>query len=141
MRGREPGASSRLCPAGADLCRAVDTLLARGSAAADFFSWRGGLRQAERGCERELVCMARAGAGASPDPNSFSPPPRVISPRGPSSCGVRLEAKGLSPRAPRCLCGGSGEAKEWNEGGCGASGSSEAKVAGVGGAPDPSPRA
>lgn len=96
MRGREPGASARLCPAGAPLWRAVDTLPAPGSAAADFF-WRA--RKAERGWERQRVCVARAGAGASPDPNPFSALPRVSPLRGPSPCGRRSEAEGLSPRA------------------------------------------
>lgn len=96
VRGRQPGASARLCPAGAPLWRAADTLPAPGSAAADF-SWRA--RKAERGCERQRVCVARAGAGASPDPTPSSAPPRVSALRGPSPCGPRSEAEGLSPRA------------------------------------------
>lgn len=90
MRGRQPGASARLCPAGAALWRAVDTLPARGGAAAYFF-WRD--PKAERGCERRCVCVARAGSCASLG-SELSPQP----PEGTHS--VRSAPGGQRPVTP-----------------------------------------
>lgn len=131
MRGRQPGASARLCPAGAPLWRAADTLPAPGSAAADF-SWRA--RKAERGCERQRVCVARAGAGASPDPTPSSAPPRVSALRGPSPCGPRSEAEGLSPRALLTAFVAGARKPERGVQGAAARGSAEAEAAAAGGA-------
>lgn len=117
MRGREPARAH--ASARPELpCGGLGTPCLRGEAAAHFF-WRS--RQAERGWERERARVARAGACTTPQPSLFSsPPPRASSPRGPSPCGPRPEARGLSPGgSPRCLCGGSWEAGEWDEGGGG----------------------
>lgn len=128
VRGREPGASARLCRAEAALWRAVDTLPARGSAAADFF-WRTG--KAERGCERHCVCVARAGATGSLGSEPLLP----AASRQPSegTQPVRSAPGGQRPVTPgssRCLCGGSQEARAWDGRGCGAAGSAEAEAAG-----------
>lgn len=61
VRGREPDPGARRCPAGAAPWRAGHPACA-GKRCADFF---GRHREAERGCEPEDVCEARAGAGAS----------------------------------------------------------------------------
>ena len=57
---------------------------------ADFF-WRN--RKAERGCERRCVCVARAGARASPGPEPSRQPPEETQP-------VRSAPGGQRPVTP-----------------------------------------
>lgn len=103
MRGREPGASARLCPAGAALWRAVDTLPARGSAAADFF-WSGELG----GRGGDVSGSAFVGRGQAPGParTRTRPPrrlaeapettqPRAVRTRRPKACHPGLSSRPL----------------------------------------------
>lgn len=96
MRGRQPGASARLCGAGAARWRAADTAgagqRARRRTSCGEEDWEGGAGLGARACvhgEGRRRCR--------PDPNPFSPAPRVRSGKDPARAVLALRPEACHP--------------------------------------------
>lgn len=100
VRGRQPGASARLCGAGAARWRAADTACA-GRTSCGEEDWEGGAGLGARACvygEGRRRCR--------PDPNPFSPAPRVRSGEDPAGAVRALRPEACHPSPPRAFVAG-----------------------------------
>lgn len=105
VRGRRPGASARLCGAGAARWRAGDPACAGQRGGGLVLERRAG--KAERGWERERVCVSGEGRRrCRPDPNPCSPPPRASSGEDPARAVRALRPKACHPSPPRAFVAG-----------------------------------
>lgn len=105
VRGRRPGASARLCGAGAARWRAVDPACAGQRGGGLVLERRAG--KAERGWERERVCVSGEGRRrCRPDPNPCSAPPRASSGEDPARAVRALRPKACHPSPPRAFVAG-----------------------------------